>query len=109
MKLHFYFLEHDYYNTKAGIKYAEREVIEKPKTYYPKDRFPDGFYGSFIRKEDIGHIIGLGNNIIILNEKDDEKAKEIFLARYKVYVNEAEKRLNKYREIIDVINKFEVE
>ena len=43
MKLYFYILEKPY-NKNPFVRFEECEVIEKPKTYKPKDRFPMDVY-----------------------------------------------------------------
>ena len=42
MKLYFYFLET--YGANKGIKSAECEVTEKPKTYHAVSKFPKGYF-----------------------------------------------------------------
>ena len=48
MKLYFYFLEDN------GIRTAECEAEEKPKTYKIIGKSPTGFYKSTVNKDEIG-------------------------------------------------------
>jgi hypothetical protein len=75
MKLHFYILK-ELYGSNPKLTYSECEVDEKSKTYKPISRFPDGYFSSFVKKEDVASLIG--GNVVVLEEKDDKKAKEIF-------------------------------
>lgn len=77
MKLYFYFLDTPY-NEEPFIRFEECEVIEKPKTYCPAEKFPNGFYGSYVKKSDIGHLSGYHENIVVLTEKNKEAALNLF-------------------------------
>ena len=105
MKLYFYILEKSYVdNKKPYVRFEECEVIEKPKTYYPVSKFPDGVYSSFIRKEDIGHVSGGHfNNLVILTEPNIGMAKEIFKGLYENEIKQIEKSLVKLKIILDAI------
>lgn len=50
MKLHFYILK-GLYGSNPKLTYSECEVDEKPKTYKPISRFPDGYFSSFVKKK----------------------------------------------------------
>lgn len=50
MKLYFYILERPR-GKKPFVRCDECEVIEKPKTYYPVNRFPRGVYGLCVNKK----------------------------------------------------------
>ena len=63
MKLYFYFLR------TGKIRCAECEVVEKPKTYKPVNKFPSGYYGCYVKKEDIGELIGYNDDIVVLTER----------------------------------------
>lgn len=77
MKLYFYFLE------TGKIRCEECEVEEKPKTYKPVDRFPAGYYGCYVKKEDIGELIGYGNDVVVLTENNIQKVADVFRDKMK--------------------------
>ena len=106
MKLYFYILEIPY-NKNSFVRFEECEVIEKPKTYKPKDRFPRGVYNCYISKSDIGHISGYGNNIVVLTEPNSKLAKEIFTKFYKSNVRRKEEDLANAKVILNVILEME--
>lgn len=102
MKLYFYILEKPY-NKNPFIRFEECEVIEKPKTYKPKDRFPRGVYSCCISKSDIGHVSGYSNDIVVLTEPNAKFAKEIFTKLYESNIRQAEKSIAKAKSIINAI------
>ena len=106
MKLYFYILERPY-NQKPFVRFEECEVIEKPKTYYPKDRFPRGVYNSYISKSDIGHISGYSNNLVVLTEPNGKLAKEIFAKMYESNARRAEESLAEAKAMLNVILEME--
>ena len=106
MKLHFYMMK-TRYNEEPQLVYAECEVIEKAKTYRPADRFPDGVYNSYIKKENIGHISGYGNSLVVLTEKNTEKAKEIFSAYYEKEIRMSKEILSEKESLLSAVNAFE--
>lgn len=83
MKLHFYFLVREGINNKdVFIEHEQCEVIEKSKTYYPVDKLPNRYSGSFIKKTDIGVLIDncdIGTQCIILKESNYKYARQLFL------------------------------
>ena len=70
MKLYFYILDKDRKTGKWNLHLEECEVIEKPKTYKPKDEFPNGVYTSFIKKESIGSFINDYSKVVVLDTPD---------------------------------------
>lgn len=108
MKLYFYFLE------TGKIRCEECEVEEKPKTYKPVDRFPSGFYGCYVKKEDIGELIGYGDNIVVLTEKNIQKVADVFrgkmkyrIAREKQNIAYANDSINQCNETLSMIDEWE--
>lgn len=81
MKLYFYFLE------TGKIRFEECDVIEKPKTYSPVNKFPAGYTGCYVKKEDIGKLIGYYENILVLEERDTRKAADVFRDRIRDRIN----------------------
>ena len=106
MKLYFYILEKPY-NKNPFVRFEECEVIEKPKTYKPKDRFPMGVYRSYISKSNIGHVSGYSNNLVVLTEPNAKVAKELFMKIYERNVSLAEKSLAKAKSMLNEILKME--
>ena len=106
MKLYFCILERPY-NQKPFVRFEECEVIEKPKTYYPKDKFPRGVYNAYISKQDIGHISGYSNNLVVLTEPNAKLAKEIFAKLYESNVRQKEESLAKAKVMLNSILEME--
>ena len=106
MKLYFYILE-KYFNKNPFVRFEECEVIEKPKTYYPKDKFPKGVYNSYIRKSDIGHVSGYSNNLVVLTEPNTKVAKELFTKLYDSNVRQKEEHLAEAKVILNAILEME--
>lgn len=108
MKLYFYsFNDFGYGSRLLGISRCEYEVIEKPKTYYPaKDKwFP--YCISFVRKEDIGKLIGYDSRMIALTEPDFECAKKIFKEAAESKVKYARESLKCAEENLKIIMESE--
>ena len=106
MKLYFYILER-HYNQKPFVRFEECEVIEKPKTYYPKDRFPSGVYNAYISKSDIGHISGYSSNLVVLTEPNEKLAREIFAKMYESNVRRAQASLAEAKAMLNAILEME--
>lgn len=106
MKLYFYILEKPY-DKKPFVRFEECEVIEKPNTYYPKDKFPRGVYNSYISKSDIGHISGYSNNIVVLTEPNAKLAKELYTKLYESIVRQKEESLAKAKATLNSILEME--
>ena len=106
MKLYFYILERPY-NKNPFIRFKECEVIEKPKTYYPKDKFPIGVYNAYISKSDIGHISGYSSNLVVLTEPNEKFAREIFAKMYESNVRRAQASLAGAKAMLNVILEME--
>ena len=106
MKLYFYILE-KYFNKNPFVRFEECEVIEKPKTYYPKDKFPSGVYNCYISKSDIGHISGYSNNIVVLTEPNEKLAREIFAKMYESNARRAQESLAEAKAILNAILEME--
>ena len=106
MKLYFYILERPY-NKNPFVRFEECEVIEKPKTYKSKDKFPRGVYNSYISKSDIGHVSGYSNNLVVLTEPNAKLAKEIFTKLYESNVRQKEEALAKAKVMLNAILEME--
>ena len=106
MKLYFYILE-KYFNKNPFVRLEECEVIEKPKTYKPKDKFPSGVYNSYISKSDIGHVSGYSNNLVVLTEPNAKLAKELYTKLYESNVRQKEESLAKAKVMLNAILEME--
>lgn len=106
MKLYFYIFKKSYRN-KPYVQFAECEVEEKPKTYRPIDEFPNGYWGCFVRKEDIGHLCGYENNVVILTEKNKALAKEIFSNYFAGIIKRLQNETSEYQELLNVVAELE--
>ena len=106
MKLYFYILERPY-NKNPFVRFEECEVIEKPKTYKPKDKFPSGVYNSYISKSEIGHVSGYNNNIVVLIEPNAKMVKELYTKLYESIVRQREESLAKAKATLNSILEME--
>ena len=102
MKLYFYALEQNMFNVDAEIKMYECEVIkETEKRYYLQerglgDKFP--YRSRIVDKRDIKKITMYSYEILVLTEKDDIYAMEVFENRYKEEISNKEFELNLWKE-----------
>ena len=108
MKLYFYFLETE------KIRSEECEVEEKPKTYKPVNKFPSGYYGCYVKKADIGKLIGYSENVVILTEENIQKAADVFrdkmrcvIARQKQNISSANDSINRCNETLSMIDEWD--
>ena len=106
MKLYFYILDSDRETGKWNLHLEECEVIEKPKTYKPAAKFPDGVYTSFIRKESIGNFISEYSKVVVLDAPDYEKAKEVFFRKYDNELSVLRNSINFYDELKAAIEDY---
>lgn len=106
MKLWFYILDSPY-NKEPFIRCEECEVEEKPKTYKPVDSFPCGVYRSYINKSDIGHISGCSNNCVVLKEKNNALAKDIFSMHMKTLINGKKREIEKMESKLNAVLELE--
>lgn len=106
MKLYFYILEKPY-DKKPFVRFEECEVIEKPKTYNAKDKFPMGVHRCYVSKSDIGRVFGYSNNLVVLTEPNSKVAKELFTKLYESNVRQKEEHLAKAKVILNAILEME--
>lgn len=109
MKLYFYILKNDFMGCeeKPYVKFEECEVVEKPKTYYPKDEFPGEIYNAYISKSDIGRLFGYRHNIVVLEEPNVKYAKELLAEKYQDSIKANEEAIAKYKDILSAILEME--
>ena len=113
MKLYFYILDskkefnaetRTFGKTIFQIKCEECEVVEKPKTYKPVDKFPKGIYRSFISKTAIGGFLDCYAEVVVLSEKNYKKAKERFLNNYNYNIKTLKEKISTYEDMIAAVN-----
>lgn len=103
MKLYFYFLETPY-KGEPYIRFEECEVINNPKTYKPVDKFPSGYYGCYVRKEDIGTLTGYGKDIVVLTTDDSEVALKLFVDKANKEIGQHEYQIKKQQAKLKAVN-----
>lgn len=108
MKLYFYKFKTSSFDG-LKIETGECEVTEKPKTYYPVGKFPPFFYGSYVNKYEIDKLSGYCSDTVILTEKDDKKAFDLFMGKIVHHMEsmaiEMEQEQNKKNFLNDWIGK----
>ena len=107
MKLYFYILTKETKTDSHIIRYEECEVIEKPKTYYPLDKFPNGIYRGFILKGEIGNFLDhYLKNVVVLDENNPEKAIKLFEERSKRRIEELNKSISIQKSILKAVEDY---
>lgn len=106
MKLYFYFLETPY-KEKPRIRIEECEVVKKPKTYKPVDKFPDGYYGYHVAKTNVGIFDSYWYNQVILTERNDGLAKKLFSDYLNSQIGGKEKEIEKLKEKLIAVENME--
>lgn len=97
MKLYFYFLD---IRKENCICMEECEVTEKPTVYRPINKFPNGFYHSYVKKDDVGRLFN--QNLIISTEKNTERVAKAFTCKCEYDIEHEERRIRlSEREIKD--------
>lgn len=103
MKLHFYFLE-DPYGREMYVRHEEAEADEGARSYILKE-MPNSQYVERINKKDAnGRVMEYGKKVI-LTERDDEKARQVFSEYYNLCIQKEEREIKRYKDIINAINK----
>ena len=107
MKLYFYILTKETKTDSHIIRYEECEVIEKSKTYYPVDKFPNGIYRGFILKGEIGNFLDhYFKNVIVLDENNPEKAMKLFEECSKRKIEEFNKNISIEKSILKAVEDY---
>lgn len=105
MKLYFYFLKTPF-NGEPYIRHTECEVINKPKTYKPVDKFPSDYPGCYVRKEDIGTLMGYGQDIVVLTTDDSEVALKLFADRANKEIGQHEHQIKKQMQKLKAVDEW---
>ena len=104
MKLYFYILK------GIGARYielSECEVMDYPKSYKPVSEFPDGVFRMLIMKSEIGHIIGNYYKTVVLTEKNNKLAKELFRNYYIRLIKEHQKEIDELNGKLKAVEELE--
>ena len=104
MKLYFWFLERPW-DEGPYIRFEECEVIEKPKIFKPVDKFPNGFFGAYVFKNELKCVIHDGG-IYISDSPNHIEAKEKLRLYWTKLINKMEMMINKFKMNIDAIERF---
>lgn len=107
--LYFYQVVYGLFITKSDISldYCEVEMTEKQKTYISEKNVPMFGIGNRVRKEEIGKVIGYQNNTVVLEEKNDQLAKEILRNEYQKRLENKMNEVKHLEAILDVVEKWE--
>ena len=115
MKLYFYHLSQPL-GEKPIIEVEECEVEEKSKTYKRIGKFPEFYCGHYVKKESIGKLAGYNFNVVVLTERDDERAAEIFknklhndTEQYQIRIESLKKEVAKAYDLIDMVDDWRLE
>lgn len=115
MKLYFYILDRKgHFNPVTrtfkkdtfAIRVEECEVIEKPKTYSAVAKFPEAIYGAYVKKTDIGEILGSLTQYIVLEEPNYQFAKEKFLQKYNAEISRLKKEIDMCKDKIAAVEDY---
>lgn len=116
MKLYFYFLEEPY-NKEPYIRCEECEVDEKPKTYKFISSRPSGFYGSYVRKDDVGQPMShCVSKLVILAGDNKEAASSVLksmcqssIRRSIARIKDEEENIEKQMSLIEMVDRWKSE
>lgn len=99
MKLYFYILRN------YGIERHESGAKETVSTY--RNFFePQGFYRKTVRKDEIGEVIE-GNTVLLL-EKNDALAKEIFSRYLSKGIADKERQIEDMKKRFEIVERWEL-
>ena len=115
MKLYFYHLSQPL-GEKPRVEVEEREVEESPKTYRRVDGFPKFYCGHYVKKENIGKPVGYNFNVVVLTERDNAKAAEIFKEKLHDGIKQNQERIESLKkevakayDLIDMVDDWRLE
>lgn len=107
MKLHFFVFKKNI-TEKFCLMHKEVEAEEKQKVYI-LDNPPSVQYAKRISKKDIGVCIpNYFDERVVLLEKDDKKAKDLFREYHAMMIAEEQRKIRIHNEAIDYIEKCEI-
>lgn len=97
MRLYFYFLEDN------GIRTAECEAEEKPKTYKIIGKSPVGFYKSAVNKDEIGVMQKSYSKVIIFAEPNFTGAIRTFWHYVNDNIQALQEKIERYEKQLQAI------
>lgn len=95
--------QYTFINYGTGVDLQEFDVEEKPKTY----NVTNGHWRKKIYKEEVSRVSGYGHNVVILPEKDFEKARGLYLEFLKKGIIAAEKSLENIKKYYQDVSNME--
>ena len=101
MRIYIYIFEDD------GISVKSHKVIETEKTYRSAsgECFGDGVYLKTIYKDFIGIVSERTfEKFVVLEQRDDERARKVFLEYFKSEISELESKIKKIEKKVDLCN-----
>lgn len=99
--LYFYTLKDD------GIECRESEAVETVTTYRKFSNPPDNFYRASIKHDEIGEVID--RNTVVLREKNDALAKEIFSHYLSKGIAVKEMQIEGMKKRLEIVERWETE
>lgn len=108
MKLYFYFLEFSF-NGRAKIRFEECEATEGVKAYYPKVKFPSGYYERDFPKFMINQLKMSSNPLVVLDNKNHKEALRLFKANQIREITRYEKEVEFHKNKLKFLEKAEKE
>ena len=103
MKLYFYFLN----EKEMTMEYCEVEA--KTKTYIPVNKFPETMCRSRILKNEIGKVLYGYYFSVVLDKRDDKKAKTLFREYFEREILSSERRIEILKNRLKIVEEFESE
>lgn len=70
------------------------------------EKFPKGYYGSYIRKSDIGRVIGFSQDVVVLLDRNDDFAKRKFIECYERLIEEQQNKIDRYKSYVEAALRF---
>ena len=105
IKLYFYILERPFMR-EPFIRFEECDVVEKPKTYKPIERFPSGIYSAYYLKENIGRLTGRYTKNVALVVNDPERALRQIEDMAKDNIAVYEKKIMEEKKILKAVEDY---
>lgn len=115
MKLYFYHLSQPL-GEKPRIEVEECRVEEKSRSYQPIEDVPSFYFCCYIMKDETGNLTGKNRDLIILAEKDNAKAAEIFKEKLHDDIKQNQERIESLKkevakayDLIDMVDDWRLE
>lgn len=89
-----------------GIECRESEAIETVSTYHKFSNPPDNFWRTSIKYDEISEVVE--KNTVILTEKNDALAKEIFLHYLSKGIADKERQIEDMKKRFEIVERWEL-